>query len=159
MLYVGKSYALFSDNLIINRLLHALERVQRDIDRFFISSSLCQYLDQVNSLSELSYKNKLTCMGERGLTPQNTEVAIRDTKSWHLAKICPIECPEGQSIGLVLSLASYANVDINGNIITGYFRTYGKFISNNIVYLNYFESKRLNVACPYGGIKEGGSHV
>ncbi len=147
VLYVGKSDALSNDNLIINRLLHALERVQRDIDRFFVSSSLYQYLNQVNNLSELSHKNKLIYMEERGLTSQNT--VIRSTKNWHLAKICPIESPERQNIELVLSLASYANVDINGNIITGFFKTHDKLISNNIAYLNYFESKKLNVALPY----------
>ncbi len=80
-----------------------------------------------------------------GLTQQNVEITIRDTRKWHLAKICPIESPEGQNIGLVLVLLIYANVDINGYLLTGYYKTYNGLINRNVIYLNHFESKRLNI--------------
>ncbi len=85
-------------------------------------------------------------MGEDGLTQQNIEVTIRDTKKWHLAKICPVESPEGQNIGLVLALSTYANVDINGYLLTGFYKIYNGLINRNVIYLSHFESKRLNVA-------------
>ncbi|PIM96902.1 DNA-directed RNA polymerase subunit beta [Candidatus Hodgkinia cicadicola] len=134
------------DVMMISGLFDSVKKIQSDIDKFFVSSDLCQYLDQVNSLSELSHKNKLTCLGDGGLTSQNVEVTIRDTKKWHLAKICPIESPEGQNIGLVLALSTYANVDVNGYILTGYYKTYNGLINKSVIYLNHFESKRLNVA-------------
>ncbi|PIM96150.1 DNA-directed RNA polymerase subunit beta [Candidatus Hodgkinia cicadicola] len=133
------------DDMMIGKLFDSAKKIQSDVDNFFVSSSLCQYLDQVNSLSELSHKGKLTCLGEGGLTSQNVEITIRDTKRWHLAKICPIESPEGQNIGLVTALSAYANVDVNGYISTGYYKTYNGLINRNIIYLNHFESKRLNV--------------
>ncbi|PIM95885.1 hypothetical protein [Candidatus Hodgkinia cicadicola] len=133
------------DDMIIDKLFDSVKKIQSDVDKFFVSSSLCQYLDQVNSLSELSHKGKLTCLGEGGLTSQNVEITIRDTKQWHLAKICPIESPEGQNIGLVTTLSAYADVDVNGYISTGYYKTYNGLINRNVIYLNHFESKRLNV--------------
>ncbi|PIM96856.1 DNA-directed RNA polymerase subunit beta [Candidatus Hodgkinia cicadicola] len=134
------------DVMMIGKLFDSVKKIQSDVDEFFGSSNLCQYLDQVNSLSELSHKSKLTCLGEGGLTSQNVEITIRDTKKWHLAKICPIESPEGHNIGLVLALSAYANVDVNGYILTGYYRTYNGLINRNVIYLNHFESKRLNVS-------------
>ncbi len=68
------------DVMMISGLFDSVKKIQSDIDKFFVSSDLCQYLDQVNSLSELSHKNKLTCLGDGGLTSQNVEVTIRDTK-------------------------------------------------------------------------------
>ncbi|PIM96883.1 DNA-directed RNA polymerase subunit beta [Candidatus Hodgkinia cicadicola] len=135
-----------NDVMMISELFDSVKKIQSEVDKFFSSSNLCQYLDQVNSLSELSHKGKLTCLGDDGLTSQNVEITMRDTKKWHLAKICPIESPEGQNIGLVLALSAYANVDVNGYISTGYYKTYNGLISRNVIYLNHFESKRLNVA-------------
>ncbi len=68
------------DVMMINGLFDSVKKIQSEIDKFFSSSDLCQYLDQVNSLSELSHKGKLTCLGDGGLTPQNVEITIRDTK-------------------------------------------------------------------------------
>ncbi|PIM96012.1 hypothetical protein [Candidatus Hodgkinia cicadicola] len=134
--------------MMIDTLLDSVKKIQSDVDKFFVSSSLCQYLDQVNSLSELSHRNKLTYMGEGGLKQQNVDVTIRDTKRWHLAKICPIESPEGQNVGLVSALSAYVNVDVNGYMSTGYYKIYNGLINSNVIYLNYFESMRLNVALP-----------
>ncbi|PIM96729.1 DNA-directed RNA polymerase subunit beta [Candidatus Hodgkinia cicadicola] len=141
------------DITMINKLLGCAKQIQKDIDKFFNSSNLCQYLDQVNSLSELSHKGKLTCFGEGGVTPQNVEINIRDTKRWQLAKICPIESPESQNIGLVLALSIYANVDVNGYILTGYYKTCNGLISNKVIYLNYFEGKRLNIALSWNKVQ------
>ncbi|PIM96932.1 DNA-directed RNA polymerase subunit beta [Candidatus Hodgkinia cicadicola] len=144
--YLKKPFTIDSNNVVIKALLESSTRIQKHVDKCFNSSSRCQYLDQVNSLSELSHKNKLICMGEGGLTQQNADNYARDTKRWHLAKICPIESPEGQNIGLILSLTTSANVDVNGHIITGYFKTSNGLVSNNVVYLNYYECKDLKVS-------------
>ncbi|PIM96223.1 DNA-directed RNA polymerase subunit beta [Candidatus Hodgkinia cicadicola] len=138
-----------SDNVVIKGLLEVNVGIQKRVNKYFNSSDLCQYSDQVNSLSRLSHENKLTCLGEGGLTQQNADNYARDTKIWHYGKICPIESPEGQNIGLILSLAFCSNVDVNGHIITGYFKTYNGLISNNVVYLNYYECKCLKVSLPH----------
>ncbi|PIM95245.1 DNA-directed RNA polymerase subunit beta [Candidatus Hodgkinia cicadicola] len=134
------------DVMMVNNLLDSVKQIQKEVDKLFASSSLCQYLDQVNSLSELSHRNKLTCMDGDKTKQQNVGITTRDSKRWHLAKICPIESPEGQTIGLVLALSTYASIDVNGYLLTGYYKTYNGLINSNVIYLNYFESKGLNIA-------------
>ncbi|PIM96279.1 DNA-directed RNA polymerase subunit beta [Candidatus Hodgkinia cicadicola] len=136
------------DSRIIDKLLTSNKQIQNDVNKFFNSSSLCQHLDQVNSLSELSHKNKLTCLGEGGLSSQNVEVTIRDTKRWHFGRICPIESSEGQNIGLITMLTTHADVDVNGHITTGYQKVRNGLVSNNVKYLNHYESKRFNISLP-----------
>ena len=134
------------DVMMVDNLLDSVKQIQKEVDNFFASSNLCQYLDQVNSLSELSHRNKLTCMDGDKTSQQNVGITTRDPKRWHLAKICPIESPEGQTIGLVLALSTYASIDVNGYLLTGYYKTYNGLINSNVIYLNHFESKGLNIA-------------
>ncbi|PIM95075.1 DNA-directed RNA polymerase subunit beta [Candidatus Hodgkinia cicadicola] len=143
---LNEEFTIDNDNMVINSLLTSNKHIQKRIDKYFNSSSFCQYLDQVNSLSELCHKHKLTCISEGGLTSQNVDNYVRDTKIWHLGKICPIDSPEGQNVGLILSLSNGANVDVNGCIITKYFKVYNGLVSNNVVYLNYYDCKNLKVA-------------
>ncbi len=70
-----------SDNVVIKALLEVNVGIQKRVNKYFNSSDLCQYSDQVNSLSVLSHRNKLTCMGEGGLTQQNADNYARDTKT------------------------------------------------------------------------------
>ncbi|PIM95038.1 DNA-directed RNA polymerase subunit beta [Candidatus Hodgkinia cicadicola] len=147
--YPKEDLTIGDNNIVVKKLLESGDQIQKHVDKHFNSSGRCQYLDQVNGLSELCHKNKLTCMGEGGLTQQNANNYTRDTKRWHWAKICPIESPEGQTIGLILSLTTYANVDVNGHIITGYFKTYNGLVSNNVVFLNYYGCKGLRVSMSY----------
>lgn len=56
--------------------------------------------------------------------------------------MCPIESPEGQSIGLVNEFAMGATVDENGHIASPYFKANGNAISNRIVCLNHFQLKQ-----------------
>lgn len=68
------------DTRIIDELLTSNKQIQNNVNKSFNSSSLCQYLEQVNSLSELFHKNRLTCLDDGGLSSQNVEITIRDTK-------------------------------------------------------------------------------
>ncbi len=78
--YPEERSTIDDNNVVIKTLLESSDRIQKHVDKCFNSSSRCQYLDQVNSLSELSHKNKLICMGEGGLTQQNADNYARDTK-------------------------------------------------------------------------------
>ncbi len=117
-------------------LLDIISRIQSETDKSFVNSGLCQYIDQVNSLSELSHKLRLTCLGEGGVSMHTAEMSIRGVQKWYFGKICPIDSPEGENIGLVSVLASYSNIDINGNITTAYWKVHKGIVSNNIIYLN-----------------------
>ncbi|MCK4745216.1 DNA-directed RNA polymerase subunit beta, partial [Candidatus Parcubacteria bacterium] len=87
---------------------------------FFMSSQLCQFMDQNNPLAELEHKRRLSAMGPGGLTRERAGFEVRDVHRTHYGKICPIQTPEGPNIGLVGQLAAYASVNECGFIETPY---------------------------------------
>ena len=87
---------------------------------FFASSQLSQFMDQTNPLSELGHKRRLNAMGPGGLTRERASFEVRDVHVSHYGRICPIETPEGPNIGLVTSMASYAQINEYGFIETPY---------------------------------------
>ena len=81
-------------------------------------------MDQVNPLSELTNKRRISALGSGGLTRERAGFEVRDVHTSHYGRICPIETPEGQNIGLISSLATYSKVDKYGFIQTPYFKVY-----------------------------------
>ncbi|MCD8204368.1 MAG: DNA-directed RNA polymerase subunit beta [Coprobacillus sp.] len=90
------------------------------IREFFASSQLSQFMDQTNPLAELTNKRRLSALGPGGLTRDRASSEVRDVHVSHYGRICPIETPEGQNIGLINNLASYARVNKYGFIETPY---------------------------------------
>ena len=87
---------------------------------FFGSSQLSQFMDQINPLSELTHKRRLSALGQGGISRDRAGFEVRDVHSSHYGRICPVETPEGQNIGLINSLASYAKANEFGFIETPY---------------------------------------
>ena len=75
---------------------------------FFGRSQLSQFKDQVNPLSDLRHKRRISALGPGGLTRERAGFDVRDVHRTHYGRICPIETPEGANIGLITSLASFA---------------------------------------------------
>lgn len=92
------------------------------VREFFASSQLSQFMDQINPLSELAHKRRLSSMGPGGLSRERAGFEVRDAHATHYGRICPVETPEGANIGLVLNLASYARINEYGFIETPYRR-------------------------------------
>jgi DNA-directed RNA polymerase subunit beta len=92
------------------------------VREFFASSQLSQFMDQINPLSELAHKRRLSSMGPGGLSRERAGFVVRDAHATHYGRICPVETPEGANIGLVLNLASYARINEYGFIETPYMR-------------------------------------
>lgn len=90
------------------------------IKEFFGSSQLSQFMDQTNSLAELTHKRRLSALGPGGLSRERAGFEVRDVHYSHYGRICPIETPEGPNIGLIGSLACYAKVNEFGFIMTPY---------------------------------------
>jgi DNA-directed RNA polymerase subunit beta len=90
------------------------------IKEFFGSSQLSQFMDQTNSLAELTHKRRLSALGPGGLSRERAGFEVRDVHHSHYGRICPIETPEGPNIGLIGSLATYARVNKYGFIETPY---------------------------------------
>lgn len=90
------------------------------IKEFFASSQLSQFMDQTNPLAELTNKRRISALGPGGISRERASFAVRDVHNSHYGRICPIETPEGQNIGLINNLACYAKVNKYGFIETPY---------------------------------------
>ena len=102
------------DDLVNARTVSAV------IQAFFGSSQLSQFMDQTNPLAELTHKRRLSALGPGGLTRERAGFEVRDVHYSQYARMCPIETPEGPNIGLITSLACYAQVNDLGFIETPY---------------------------------------
>lgn len=90
------------------------------VREFFASSQLSQFMDQINPLSELAHKRRLSSMGPGGLSRERAGFEVRDAHATHYGRMCTVETPEGGNIGLVLNLASYARINEYGFVETPY---------------------------------------
>ncbi len=105
------------------------------IKEFFGSSQLSQFMDQTNSLAELTHKRRLSALGPGGLSRERAGFEVRDVHHSHYGRICPIETPEGPNIGLIGSLATYARVNKYGFIETPYRIVTDGVVSRDLRYL------------------------
>ncbi len=94
--------------------------VSSAIKEFFGSSQLSQFMDQTNPIAELTHKRKLSALGPGGINRDRATFDVRDVNHSHYGRMCPIETPEGQNIGLISSLAAYAQVNEFGFIESPY---------------------------------------
>ncbi len=92
------------------------------LKEFFGSSQLSKFMDQINPIAELTDKRRLSSLGPGGLSRDRAGMDVRDVNASHYGRICPIESPEGQNIGLITSLAGYAKINEYGFIMTPYRR-------------------------------------
>lgn len=113
---------------------------------FFGSSQLSQFMDQTNPLAELAHKRRLSALGPGGVMKDRATYEVRDVHNSHYGRICPIETPEGQTIGLISSLATYAMVNDLGFIESSYRLVKDGKIQDEVVFLDAFEESSLYIA-------------
>ncbi len=106
------------------------------LKEFFGTSQLSQFMDQTNSLSEVTHKRRLSALGPGGLTRERAGFEVRDVHTSHYGRICPIETPEGPNIGLIVSLTTYARVNDYGFIETPYRVVKDGKVTKEIEYLD-----------------------
>ncbi len=123
------------------------------IKEFFGSSQLSQFMDQINPVSELTNKRRLSALGPGGLSRDRAAMEVRDVNESHYGRICPIESPEGANIGLITSLASYAKVNEYGFIMTPYRQVKNGVLSEEIDYLTADEELDYVIAQATVGMK------
>lgn len=116
------------------------------IKEFFGTSQLSQFMDQTNPLSEITHKRRLSALGPGGLTRDRAGFEVRDVHTSHYGRICPIETPEGQNIGLINSMATFARVDKYGFIESPYRRVIDGKITDEVVYLSAIEEGKYIIA-------------
>ncbi len=107
------------------------------IKEFFGSSQLSQFMDQTNPIAELTHKRKLSALGPGGLNRERATFDVRDVHYTHYGRMCPIETPEGQNIGLITSLSTFAKVNEYGFIESAYKKVdkVNGVVTNEVEYL------------------------
>ncbi len=122
--------------------------VNSAIKEFFGSSQLSQFMDQTNPIAELTHKRKLSALGPGGLNRERATFEVRDVHYTHYGRMCPIETPEGQNIGLISSLTTYAKVNEYGFIEAPYRRVDKEtgVVTDDVRYLTADEEDEFIVA-------------
>ncbi len=144
-----------SDNLMPHDLINA-KPISAAIKEFFGSSQLSQFMDQTNPLSEITHKRRISALGPGGLTRERAGFEVRDVHPTHYGRVCPIETPEGPNIGLINSLALYAQTNEYGFIETPYRRVIDGKVSMEIDYLSAIEEGKYVIAQANAGLDEKG---
>lgn len=116
------------------------------VREFFSSSQLSQFMDQVNPLAEVEHKRRISAMGPGGLDRVRAGFEVRDVHSSHYGRICPIQTPEGQNIGLINNLATFARVNDFGFLETPYALVKDGKITKEIRWLDAIEEEKYNIA-------------
>ncbi len=116
------------------------------LKEFFGSSQLSKFMDQINPIAELTDKRRLSSLGPGGLSRERAGMDVRDVNSSHYGRICPIESPEGQNIGLITSLAGYAKINEYGFIMTPYRKVVDSKVTNEVVYMTADEEQDLYIS-------------
>ena len=127
------------------------------VREFFASSQLSQFMDQINPLSELAHKRRLSSMGPGGLSRERAGFEVRDAHATHYGRICAVETPEGANIGLVLNLASYARINEYGFIETPYRVVKKAKVTEEIVYLDAADEEQAVIASAGEELKATGA--
>ncbi|MCK5585974.1 hypothetical protein KAJ02_07870, partial [Candidatus Bipolaricaulota bacterium] len=136
-------YALEEKDTI--RRIISTRTVQGAINQLFYTGRFSQFLEQTNPLTELTHKRRLNALGG-GLTKRRAKIEVRDVHSSHYARICPIETPEGQNIGLITSLACYAGVNEFGFLVAPYRKVVKGKATDHIDYLMADDEEHLKLA-------------
>ncbi|MDR1497560.1 MAG: DNA-directed RNA polymerase subunit beta [Puniceicoccales bacterium] len=131
----------------------ALSTVVRD---FFARSQLSQFMDQINPLSEITHKRRLSALGPGGLNRDRAGFEVRDVHPSHYGRICPIETPEGPNIGLINSLSTYARVNDFGFIEAPYRKVEKGRVTDRIEYMTADQEENYKVAQANSEIDENG---
>ncbi len=132
------------DSLMPHDLVNA-KPVTAVVKEFFGSSQLSQFMDQTNPLAEVYHKRRLSALGPGGLSRERAGFEVRDVHPTHYGRICPIETPEGPNIGLIVSLASFAQVNKYGFIETPYRSVTDRLPQNDVRYYSSLDEWRDHV--------------
>ncbi|QOP42769.1 DNA-directed RNA polymerase subunit beta [Sulfurimonas sediminis] len=129
------------------------------IMEFFSGGQLSQFMDQTNPLSEVTHKRRLSALGEGGLVKERAGFEVRDVHPTHYGRICPVETPEGQNIGLINTLAMYAKVNEHGFIEAPYKVMKDGKVTHEIVYLTATQEEGKKIAAASNKLDENGQFV
>ena len=129
------------------------------ITEFFTSGQLSQFMDQTNPLSEVTHKRRLSALGEGGLVKERAGFEVRDVHPTHYGRICPVETPEGQNIGLINTLSTFSKVNNLGFIEAPYKKVIDGVVTDEIEYYTATQEEGKIIAPGSTKIDENGKIV
>jgi len=129
------------------------------VQEFFSSSSVSQFMDQDNPLSEVEHKRRLTALGPGGLTKERASLEVRDVHTSYYSKICPIQSPEGQNIGLVNYFTNFSKLNEYGFIIAPYIKVEKGKLTGKVVWLDASEEEKYKIAASNTNFDKQGNIV
>lgn len=134
------------DENLLPSIILSVKPVSASIKSFFGSNQLSTFMDQTNPLSELTNKRRLSSLGPGGLQRTSAKLEVRDVHRSHYGRICPIETPEGQNIGLISQLTTHGRIDEFGFIMTPYRKVVDGKVTDEVIYLTAQEDFFLRIA-------------
>lgn len=143
------------DTLMPQDMINA-KPISAAVKEFFGSSQLSQFMDQNNPLSEITHKRRISALGPGGLTRERAGFEVRDVHPTHYGRVCPIETPEGPNIGLINSLAVYAQTNEYGFLETPYRRVRNGMVTHQINYLSAIEEGNFVIAQANSNLDDDG---
>lgn len=146
------------ENAVPNDVINA-KPVASTIREFFGLSQLSQFMDQTNPLAEVTHKRRLSALGPGGLSRERAGLDVRDVHTTHYGRICPIETPEGQNIGLISSLATFARVNKYGFIEAPYRKVIDNKVTDDVLYLSAMEESKYTIAQANSNLSDDGRFV
>ncbi len=144
------------DNLTAHHLINS-RLFSNQIQDFFARSQLSQFMDQVNPLSELTHKRRLSALGPGGLSRERAGFEVRDVHPTHYGRVCPIETPEGPNIGLISSLTTCARVNDLGFIETPYYKVDNGRVTRKVEFLTADVDQDKYIAQANASVAEDGT--
>jgi DNA-directed RNA polymerase beta subunit len=133
------------ENLKLSDIISA-RTISGQLRQFSGTNQLSQFMEETNPLASLAHKRRLSSLGPGGLHRKRAGIEVRDIHYSHYSRICPIETPEGQNIGLINSLATYARVNEYGFITAPYRIVKKGRVTNEIVELTADEEEKYIIA-------------
>lgn len=137
--------SLEEKDLFPNKLISA-KPVTSSLKDFFSTSQLSQFMDHTNPLSEITHKRRISALGPGGLTRDRAGFEVRDVHVTHYGRVCPVETPEGQNIGLINSLSVYARPNKHGFLETPYRKVTKGKVTTDIHYLSAIDEAKFVIA-------------
>ncbi|OGX36907.1 MAG: DNA-directed RNA polymerase subunit beta [Omnitrophica WOR_2 bacterium RIFCSPHIGHO2_02_FULL_50_17] len=146
------------ENLTAHHLINS-RLFSNQIQDFFARSQLSQFMDQVNPLSEMTHKRRLSALGPGGLSRERAGFEVRDVHPTHYGRVCPIETPEGPNIGLIASLTNCARVNDLGFIETPYRKVADGRVTKKIEYLTADKDQTVPIAQASSPVDKDGNFL
>ncbi len=143
-------------DLLPNKLISA-KPITSSLKDFFSTSQLSQFMDHTNPLSEITHKRRISALGPGGLTRDRAGFEVRDVHVTHYGRLCPIETPEGQNIGLINSLSVYARPNQHGFLETPYRKVADNKVTDTIEFLSAIDEDKIIIAQANARLNPDGS--